>query len=597
VTGYRYIAFVASNTEARTVWDTASAGTLAALVNFEAHHIGVRTSVLCQRGAATTIGAEGLIVGPVFQRGRSEAMTVVDAETERSIVASRGDWLIRAHWGAYVAILESGDGDRVDVIRAPLGDLPCYVLTTASGIFVASDVALLAALAGYRPSIAWAMVARQLVLPDLGGRATCLEGLDELAGGERLRLDDAAPTVEALWSPWSFVARLKRMTDLSEAASRVRGAVQTAVRARASQHGAVLLKLSGGLDSSIVAACLAGGSCPTVALTLVTRDRSGDEREHARSVARYLGIPLVEADRDLGLINIGLSDAAGLPRPSARSFAQASLRIATRVAREHGATAIFDGGGGDQLFCSLQSAAPVADCLHADGGTGHFWATARSIGIAAQTSTLEVARRALIRSWTRGPAFRWPRALTFVSPEGRACGLAGAGHPWLIPPDGTLPGSAAHVALLLAAQSLVETSDPHARLPGIAPLVSQPVAEACLRVPSWCWTRDGHNRVIARDAFRFGLPPATVDRRDKGTPDGFVVELIAANRDRIRALLMDGLLADQGLLDRAAVNAALSPAGHRKVLDNAALMDLVDVEAWARSWHDRGTGWLPGTRL
>src|SRR3546814_2069470 len=51
------------------------------------------------------------------------------------------------------------------------------------------------------------------------------------------------------------------------------------------------------------------------------------------------------------------------------------------------------------MFGSLQSPAPVVDCLRSDGGAGHFWQTARSIGIAAQTSTFDVARRALLRSW------------------------------------------------------------------------------------------------------------------------------------------------------------------------------------------------------
>jgi asparagine synthase (glutamine-hydrolysing) len=123
---------------------------------------------------------------------------------------------------------------------------------------------------------------------------------------------------------------------------------------------------------------------------------------------------------------------------------------------------------------------------------------------------------------------------------------------------------------------------------GAEPRGKQRSAEACLRVPSWCWTRNGHNRVIARDAFRSTLPPAIVDRRDKGTPDGFVITLIENNRAQIRDLLIDGLLARHGLLDCAAIGLALSPAHIRKAKDNAALMDLVDVEAWARSWHGGG---------
>src|SRR3546814_8247035 len=87
--------------------------------------------------------------------------------------------------------------------------------------------------------------------------------------------------------------------------------------------------------------------------------------------------------------------------------------------------------------------------------------------------------------------------------------LGAADHPWLVPPKGALAGSAAHIALLAAAESVTRSRDARVARADISPLIAQPVAEACLRVPSWLWTRDGHNRAIARDAFRAALPPAS----------------------------------------------------------------------------------------
>src|SRR3546814_3180395 len=121
--------------------------------------------------------------------------------------------------------------------------------------------------------------------------------------------------------------------------------------------------------------------------------------------------------RETSDVDLAGSAARGLPRPSARAFAQASALLADAVACDHHASAIFDGGGGDNMFGSLQSPAPVVDCLRSDGGAGHFWQTASSIGIAAQTSTFDVERRALLRSWSRGPAYRW---MDDVSQIGRA---------------------------------------------------------------------------------------------------------------------------------------------------------------------------------
>src|SRR3546814_8235449 len=48
----------------------------------------------------------------------------------------------------------------------------CYVLPTESGLFLASDVDLLVAFAGYAPVIDWPVLAQHLAAPDLPRRRT-----------------------------------------------------------------------------------------------------------------------------------------------------------------------------------------------------------------------------------------------------------------------------------------------------------------------------------------------------------------------------------------------------------------------------------------
>lgn len=580
----RYIALLARDMAARSAWEQASAAALAAAVGFEKHIAGSRLALVAAPNSPIALGREGFVLGEIYERGRAAGMATINDTDARLIVQSCGQRLIQGHWGSYVAFLASRDRDRLEVLRAPFGNLPCYYFETAYGLFVASDIDLLVCFAQFEPRVAWCHVAETLVADDLARRATCLDALSELSGGERLIHSGANWSIDAPWRIWDFTAREHRLEDPDDAVRRVRDAVKLAVAGRASRHGKILLRLSGGLDSSVVAAALASADHPFVALTLVTRDRAGDERSHARDVATRFGVPLVEAERDKGLIDVAASAARGLPRPSVRAFTQASLRLSVDAARACGATALFDGGGGDNMFAALSSLAPVADCLHRDGGTGHFWRAARSIGIATQTSTLTVARMALVRCWTRGPGYRWPVDASLLTAEARVDVRGAAAHPWLEPPPGALAGSAAHVALLVAAQSLVQGRGLRTDLPEVSPLVTQPVAEACLRVPSWLWTRDGHNRAIARDAFRALLPPSIVDRRDKGSPGGFVAELFEANYDRIRILLLDGCLIGNGVVDRVSTNAALREARGMRAHGYRRIMQLVDVEAWARSW-------------
>lgn len=161
---------------------------------------------------------------------------------------------------------------------------------------------------------------------------------------------------------------------------------------------------------------------------------------------------------------------------------------------------------------------------------------------------------------------------------------AGSRHSWLDAPDGTLPGRAAHVALIAAALSIAQGRDPCDPIAACSPLVSQPLVEVCLQVPSWLWFENGYNRAVARRGFESALPSETLWRRSKGAPDGFIAEIYSRNRPAVKRLLMDGLLRSEGLLDVDSLGAALDVEGPVRGHDFLRIMQLLDAEVWARSW-------------
>lgn len=530
------------------------------------------------------LGPDGLIVGPLFMRGRDGPVMLSESD-QRLAIASSGQWLVDQCWGGYVALIGDPSSETVQLVRAPLGDLPCYWSREGSTLLLASDLALLRAATAGRHPIDPEMLARHLAAPDLRTGRTCLTGISEIQGGERLRVEGATAVTETIWSPWRFMSRKRQLGDRAEAARRVRDATLHCVAARASEHKRILLKLSGGLDSSIVAASLASAKIGFCALNLVTKDPLGDERDHARAVAHYLDVPLTERLRDPRGVDLALSAAARLPRPSARAFTQESQRAAGIVAADSGCDAVFDGGGGDNLFCSLQSARPAADCLMSGAGSGYFWSTATAIAQLSQASLWMVALRAWATSRrTEGVAYPWHVDTRFLSPEASVVARPAGDHPWLAAPDQSLPGKVAHVALIAAAQSVAEGADVEDALPTFSPLISQPLAEACLLTPSWMWFGPRGNRAVAREAFASTLPAAIIERRSKGAPDSFIAELFEASRPLLRTMLLDGNLQRLGLLDRPAVEASLAATGPLRGHDYLRLMQLADAEAWTGCW-------------
>lgn len=585
MTGRRYLAFIATDRAADAHWRPVYAAKAALLPGFATSASG--EGFLLASEAQTLVVSDGrdtgAILGSLFRQSGEAGAVTLSAPEMGSILASRGAALIERFWGAYVAILPNSAGGT-HVVRAPFGDLACYHMNVPGGVLVASDAALLLGCAGMAPEFDWATIAAHLIAPDIRRRTTCLAGIEELAGGDRLTAGKGL-RVDTLWTPWSFVRRERPRVDASVAFSGLREAICHAVAARTAALDATVLLLSGGLDSSIVAASLAQAGRRCTAVTMVTRDAAGDEREHARATAGHLSIPLLEIVRDTSVIDIACSAAAGLPYPTERSFSQATMRAARSAAASTGATAIVHGGGGDNIFCAIQSAAPVADLILAGSRGAGLLRLIRNIATLAEVTNLAVLRQGLDRLWRRGPAYRWPAITTLLSPDGLSHLGTALDHPWLQPPRSALPGSAAHIALVLGAQSVVQSPDAAAGIPSIAPLLAQPIIETCLAIPSWLWFDRGRDRAAARHAFSPLLPEAVAWRRSKGAMDSFIVEIFEANRHRLKPFLLDGGLAASGLIDRDALALVLDDRTPTRGLDYARVMLFADVEAWLRAWR------------
>jgi asparagine synthase (glutamine-hydrolysing) len=541
-------------------------------------------SVIGERTALQPLNTEGVLIGSLFKRGCSGA-TRLEPTEQVAVRQSRGAALSERYWGGYVAVLADDVRARIDILRAPLGNLPCYWTRTPACVLVASDLALLEAGGMPCPSIDACALARQLAAENIRRSETCLDRILELPGGTRLTLDVAGSvTSQALWSPGAFTREIRQIDDRAEAQRRVRDAVLHAVQAQTGMFERVLLKLSGGLDSSIVAASLHATRRPFTSVNLLTRDVAGNEHRYAKAVASHLDVPLVTRLRQAARVRIERSAAAKLPRPTARSFAQESSRIALETAARSGCEAVVDGGGGDNVFCSLQSARPAADCLLTEAGIGAFFRTSKTVAVLAQESVAKVLWRAFLISRRRSNRYPWQLDLRFLSPDARAEARSADDHPWLIAGEGELPGKAAHIALVVAAQSVAEGFDVEEPLPTYSPLITQPVVEACLRVPSWMWFDEGRNRSLARSAFDGFLPQSIIERRSKAAPDCFIAELYELYRQRIRAMLMDGVLQRLGLLETGPLDRMLMAQGPVEGHDYLRVMQLVDAEAWARCW-------------
>ncbi|GFE76305.1 asparagine synthetase B family protein [Novosphingobium sp. TCA1] len=530
------------------------------------------------------IGQSGCIFGSLFAQGSAKRVLSLPGTEAEQILVSGGRHLIDQYWGDYVALIPLAGS--VAILRSPFGTLPCLYRAPDRHAHLASDIDTLQLGTEQSWSIDYDAVARQLVFADMRLRETCLEDVREVRGGERVRFLGGRAEHRILWSPWHFVHAGRVLPGPEEAAARLREQAIRCVQAKTRDADRCLVMLSGGLDSSIVAAALTANGRGVACLNLVAPASAGDERIYARAACERLKLALAERRMNEGSLLLELPATTSLPRPVARSFEQMLYRTAGDIAEELGCDTIVDGGGGDNVFCSLQSASPAADCLLDRQGPRAFRQTCNEIAALTHASAWRVARKAARRAWERSRPYRWPTAEQMLSPEAVAAAHRSPLHPWLLAGIPPRPGRSAQIAQLIGAQSFMEDGPHGAKWNVVSPLVSQPLIEHCLSLAPWQWIERGCNRAIARRAFSDMLPPEVIWRRSKGIPDSYIVQLYETNREMIRDRLLGGLLAAAGVIDIAAVEAALDDPTPFRGRECSRIVRLMDAEIWARGIRD-----------
>jgi asparagine synthase (glutamine-hydrolysing) len=307
-----------------------------------------------------------------------------------------------------------------------------------------------------------------------------------------------------------------------------------------------------------------------------------DERTWARAACGHAGLPLLEVEKPEA--RIAVEDFTGLAtgvRPAVAGLDVVRDRMLVATAGELGVDAIMTGQGGDGVLFQMPSALVAADLLAEEGLKAFADPRVAELCRWLRRSAWSVWREALRPS--RGPA---SDATHLWGPRARVA-AAGPAHPWLDGIADLPPGKQVQLEYLTFCQAKYGRSLRSRALTLLHPLLSQPVMELCLSIPSWELVRGGRDRGLARDAFASLIPAVVAERRSKGELSTLYTRRVAASLDVLRPLLLDGVLAEAEILDRAAVDAALTPEGLIWRGDGLRLLHAAAVEAWVRHWQGR----------
>lgn len=542
--------------------------------------------------------ARGVILGALFERATDSlsdtpARTArLDAQTSRAIVASEGMHLISHYWGNYVAILHGST--HTWVIKDPTGTLPCYVGQLGPLRILFSCLTDFMMLRG-RPLHVNPHYLRDRALGRTDFTQEPLQEVSRLLPGQclsvELRGSELDESRSLYWHPLRIAQIDNAIADPQVADALIREVVHRSTATLASAHDSALLRLSGGLDSSIIAACLA---------PLATRQRintytyynprsRADERPWARMVAQMHGLPHLEVAGDPRQ-----ADLAGLTRLQPTVDAVALLEYVGRsqleqeLCAQHQASAIVTGDGGDSGFGSDAIAWALVENLRRGGPNARMLKLATQISLYTHRSSWQVLITSVQRWLHRSQADEQNNLQASLPQLATAsCNEVTDGkmnHPWFEQAEHTPWVVIRRLGMLPYPTSFYDLSlPPAASAPSIiSPLYAQPVIELLLRIPLDVLFLNGQDRGLARYAFRNHVPAPILQRLWKDRAPGFLDEIVDRHRPFLRECLLDGVLMKSGLLDRKRLEAELSGRPSREPVYVGELLQHLDTEMWAR---------------
>jgi len=549
----------------------------------------------------------GAVFGKLFKRESDVepmlGVASIGAEEGRRIVATAGQHLIGSYWGRYVAVVHE-DADKVHVLRDPSGALPCFLTSYRGAVIFFSDIEDCLSLGVLRFTVNWKYIAAFVPYSALQVRATGLNEVSEVQAGERVTLRRGSIQRSFAWNPVR-IARSGGIESADDAVARLRQTTRACVRAWSSAYGSLIHNLSGGLDSSIVLSCLrdAPARTPLTCLHYFAPGRDEDERQYARLAARHAGVELVE--QALEPRSLKLESLLTIRRSAKPWFYLHELErseIENRLASQRAATGIVSGAGGDALFYQSRADLAVVDylCRHGIGpGLLRVALNAAHIEQRSIWPLLRAALRQRMRQKRWSPLTEALAQRTLIDPQSAQLTWSNEEllHPWLESADGLAPGKAWHIISMSLAPAFYDSFGRPDGPERTVPLMSQPLIELCLRIPTYVSISGGRDRAIARRAFASDVPAEIIRRRAKGAIDHYSVAVLDNNLPFVRELLLDGLLVREGILDRAKLERHLSrdrsPADFEY---NEILHQHLCTEVWLRRWKDLPQSFLEVVR-
>ncbi|HEX7500271.1 MAG TPA: asparagine synthase (glutamine-hydrolyzing) [Polyangia bacterium] len=526
-----------------------------------------------------------------------------------------GDDVVNRIDGMFAFALWDARNRRLLAARDRMGKKPLYFASIARAgappLFAfASELKALVRVPGFDRGIDHEALCRYLVHEYVPPPHTIFRGARKLGAGQRLRMEVRTdgvcePQIDRYWD-LPFAERPRVVSD-DEAACELRTLLLAAVRRRLVADVPVGIFLSGGIDSSSVAALAAelAGPANVRTFSIGFAEASFDESSHARRVARHLGTQHSEERLDArALLDVLPKVVDFLDEPLADASIVPTFLLSA-FTRRH-VTVALGGDGGDEFFAGYQTfLAEAWGRLYFDRTPAHLRRVIASAArlLPARTGYFSLdfkANQFLQGGDVPGPR-RHQRWMASFLPEHLPALLAPelkhqvASDPLDIVDQRATEGPArtawdrlmdyyAHFYLPDDVNTKVDRASGAVGLEVRAPFLDTALVEFACQLPPHQRLRGRTPKYMLKRAMRGRLPDDILDRRKQG----FAVPVARWMREDLAPALRDELAPDklrrEGLFDPAFVDGLVSDHMSGRRDRRKALWTLFVFERWLARW-------------
>ena len=434
--------------------------------------------------------------------------------------------------GMFALALWDGERRRLVLARDRMGEKPLFY-TACNGLLIfGSELKAIRAHPDVDADIDPVALSQYLALEYVPAPRTILKGVHKLEPGQALILENGGLHT---WHYWRLKPRVETL-PYPEAAAELRTRLERSVTSRLVSDVPIGVFLSGGIDSSTVAA-LAARERQIDTFCVGFEDPSFDESAHARRVAEHIGsrhherILTPEEMPDLvpklaGILDEPLGDASIIPTALLSRFARESITVA------------LGGDGGDELFAGypMHQAQRIARYMRGVPAPLHTAARAAARRLPVRHTNFSTGFKVL--TFLRGSKAPAPlnHALWMSSFDGtRQLGLLGPRvleqlggldpfapimDVWRQSDGAPLLARATHLDALTYLPNdvltKVDRASMHVALEVRAPFLARDIVELAFSVPDSFRMRGLTGKRMLRDAVKDLLPPHILERPKKG---------------------------------------------------------------------------------